>query len=479
MRRAILRRPVHALLSLLLAPSLACDEVDAPDRGAQDDAIALRPSGTLSTGGGSTLLNTARLFKEGLPLRHVDRLGAAVTYDDPAQTRVTLLSLTLATNNGDVEHTPASSTIEVEQGLWKLNGVVLPPGAMVGARLRLRVSDATHDPRDITLRITGAGNATVPGGTAVPLFNFSLDGAVAFYEGGPYSACLPVDALTETSVAYTVPDNIPAGTTNSFKVKYGAVLYGGVRVGTSGQVLSDSNAITLACVSGAVGKAALWGYPAWVSSFGGRTGVQQLQAVTRAIRADYCHDGTSHTADGTPIQVRDRFRADFDDPTEQTEAVWGSNGADCRVTRDRLSTGATYSCGGVVNTDCKQAASNWITGPDAFLWTKLDPKTTTYVAKTACNTPAGTPGCADPGIQAVVCAQDNYCCSVAWDSVCVGEVNTFVATAEACCADNGGTGCGSAPVTSCVGLYDPYCTQSRWDSLCALEVEHLNCGLCR
>ncbi len=127
MRRAILRRPVHALLSLLLAPSLACDEVDAPDRGAQDDAIALRPSGTLSTGGGSTLLNTARLFKEGLPLRHVDRLGAAVTYDDPAQTRVTLLSLTLATNNGDVEHTPASSTIEVEQGLWKLNGVVLPP----------------------------------------------------------------------------------------------------------------------------------------------------------------------------------------------------------------------------------------------------------------------------------------------------------------------------------------------------------------
>jgi hypothetical protein len=36
-----------------------------------------------------------------------------------------------------------------------------------------------------------------------------------------------------------------------------------------------------------------------------------------------------------------------------------------------------------------------------------------------CCAPTGVPGCGDPFIAACVCFQDNYCCEVEWDDVCV------------------------------------------------------------
>ena len=36
----------------------------------------------------------------------------------------------------------------------------------------------------------------------------------------------------------------------------------------------------------------------------------------------------------------------------------------------------------------------------------------------------GTPGCDDAACEAIVCAQDSYCCAVTWDSICAGQAQT-------------------------------------------------------
>lgn len=475
-----LKTRIPLVTTLLLGACEAHDLEDAPDRGALEEAIDVRTFGSYS-GGGSTRLNTSMLFPEGMPLRHFARNGTQVVYDDAAGTRVTFLSVRLVIGGGLVTFSPLSNTIESPQGRLKINATIFEPGQLLGSEWNFQLSDTTLGPRTVTLRVTGVAIATVPGGGQVPLYNFSLAGAAsAFYPAGPFSTCDVLDSLTAGQVNYKLAGQTPSGLINAFKTEYAAVLYGGVKVSELGVVGTDDTSISLACTSGAIGKSALWGYPSWVSAYGGMTGLQQLQAASRAIRADYCGDGVSRTADGTPLQIRDRYTAAFDDPTEATEAVWGANGSRCTVTDDRLGTGLVFPCGGAVaTTDCNQLGSDWITGPDSFMWTKVDPARTTVTPKTACNVAAATPGCADPGIQAVVCDVAPDCCTIAWDSLCVTKAATLGATGDACCIDNGGPGCGDADVSSCVGGYDPYCTATRWDSLCAQEVEHLGCGLCR
>ncbi len=464
--------------SLLLGACDATDVEDAPDRGALADAVELRPFGS-SSGGGSTLLNTGMLFAEGMPLRHFARNGALVTYDDAVATKVRFMSVKLVTAPGVLTtYSPLTNTIDSALGKLKINGTMYAPGDLVGSEWVYQVSNVSLPTRTITLRITGAAIATVRGGGQVPLYNFSLDPAASYYAPGPYSTCSALDPLTSSTVSYKIVDQIPAGTTNQFNVAYSTVLYGGVTVSSLGVVSSSEPHVTVACVSGAIGKSALWGYPSWVSPYSGMNGIQQLQATSRAIRADYCHDGTSHTVDGTPVQIMDRYSFAFDDPTEATEAVWGGNGSQCAVVDNRLGTAIDYTCGATLATDCDALGSEWINGNEGFMWTKSGPELSVYTPSHPCNTASAAPGCADPGVEAVVCAADSYCCSTAWDAKCVSEVSSLSAAGEACCADNGGPGCGDAAVTACVGGYDAYCTASRWDSYCAMEVEYLGCGLC-
>jgi hypothetical protein len=473
--------PNSSFLRLLLPATLALacdapDPADAPDRGEDDPAEVAFRTGP-GTYGGSTRLNTAKLFLEGMPLRHFNRAGAMVVYDDPRATQVTFKRLRLALGAGDYE--PMAHTILVDAGRVRVDGALLLPAKLLGSEWHYEFKDNLLPPRSVVLTVTGVGVADTPAGD-LPLYNFNLGPATAFYDKGQYSTCDKLDLLTAGAVtANPATEGAPIGIPNNFKLAFSAALYGNVKVSELGTVLFDGSVATVACVSGAVGKAGLWGYAPWVSSYLGRTGVQQLQAATRAIRADFCANGTSNTADGTPIQVRDRYFNTFTDPTEATESVWSTNGATCQVTTDRLASGATHTCGGALGLSCNQAASNWITGPDEFMWIKVDPATTTYPTKTPCNTPAATPGCADPGIEETVCSVDAYCCTGAWDAICVNKVTATGATADACCAANGGPGCGDPAVTTCVAGYDASCGTTYWDSWCVAEVEHLGCGRCR
>lgn len=467
------------LVSLLLAG--ACDDAvlaDAVDRGAQDpELIQLRPFGT-NTSGGSTRLNTAQLFPEGMPLRHFDRDGDPVTYDDAAATEVTFQHVRVYVGGALTTFTATGNNIEPHLGALKINGVMYQAGQLLGSEWRFKIADSTHAPRYFTMRVSGVGIAEIPGGLDLPIYNFSLVPGQNYHVPGPYSACAELDALSASGVVLKQVGETPPGVANKFKVSFAAVLYPNVKVSELGTVTEDERVGFIGCASGAIGKAGLWGYPSWVSSYGGRNGVQQLQAASRVVRADICGDGVSHTDDGTPLQVRDRFFPAFDDATEASEAVWGGNGSTCVVTDDRLVSGVTNDCGGALTEDCRQLASDWITGPDQFMWTKQGPTTTTYTPSHACTVASIEPGCADPGVEAVVCAADSYCCETAWDGTCVAEVASLAAMDEACCGDNGNPGCGDATVSGCVATYDPFCEATRWDSYCALEVESLGCGYC-
>ena len=463
----------------------ACDEAmtdDAPDRAELVDAApTFRPGGG-STGGGSILLNTGLLFGEDeMPLRHFSRAGAPAPYDDPDHTTLQFKGVTL---RDGTELKPNSVNLTVKAGALEVDGAVVDPEDLVASKWFFSIASDTIAAREFEMILSGVAYTTVASGLTVPLYNFSVDASVAHYgsDTADFPVCDSLDLTTVSSTVVQAPDVLSDGTPNVFNLHYSAVLYGGVNVSQTGVVSENLDSIYLGCASGSVGKAALWGYPAHIPAYNGLSSLDQLQGASRAIMADYCADGTAHTQNGTVLQIRDRFRGAFADPTEATEAVWGDDGSSCVVIDERVSVpgmSPPYDCGGALTVSCKQRGSDWIVGSPDFMWTKVSPTTTTYEEQNACDASSLTPGCSDPGIEAIVCAEDSYCCTNRWDEVCVGEVAEFGAEGDACCSANGTPDCGDVGVTSCVGDVDPYCTGTNWDSYCALEVEHLGCGLCR
>ncbi len=88
-----------------------------------------------------------------------------------------------------------------------------------------------------------------------------------------------------------------------------------------------------------------------------------------------------------------------------------------------------------------------------------------------------TSGCDPNGHVAAICAADPYCCSTAWDSLCVAEVASVTGKAcdSVCAHDKCQTGgplnaasCGPAVASVCD--VDPYCCSTSWDGTCVAEV---------
>lgn len=156
-----------------------------------------------------------------------------------------------------------------------------------------------------------------------------------------------------------------------------AVLYGDIYVDhQSGEISERDNTIYFGCISGAVGKAALHGYAPDSPSSPSVT-LEEFELAVRAVRADYCGDGTSFTNVGNALTYDDRY--DINTHTQAgfvTEALWEVGvGATC-VNRIR-STGNVppfgvhcgdrkiYSCGNEAT-----AKHTWLGGA-AELWTKV------------------------------------------------------------------------------------------------------------
>jgi hypothetical protein len=92
----------------------------------------------------------------------------------------------------------------------------------------------------------------------------------------------------------------------------------------------------------------------------------------------------------------------------------------------------------------------------------------------------------EPCVQKL-CAQDPYCCNVAWDATCVGEVASICGTsctapppppadggASTCshpiCATGGPLTKGCDPCVTKVCAADAYCCAVGWDATCVGEV---------
>jgi hypothetical protein len=83
-----------------------------------------------------------------------------------------------------------------------------------------------------------------------------------------------------------------------------------------------------------------------------------------------------------------------------------------------------------------------------------------------------------------VCAVDPYCCTTAWDSICVGEVGTYCephycqascVSEHSPCATGSPLDGASSPCAGSVCAHDPYCCTTAWDSICTSEVSSY-CG---
>ena len=134
---------------------------------------------------------------------------------------------------------------------------------------------------------------------------------------------------------------------------------------STGDHISDSQAVTFACPDGVIAKCVRWGYAPW------KVGAELHQACTRMARADYCGDGKSWTREGTLINLYDTENIQLSEPTAglSFEAAWGPDGAIC-VDQPRYL--VTHDDGSLLSPPCweqlPQCDSNsWRTHSSALL----------------------------------------------------------------------------------------------------------------
>jgi hypothetical protein len=146
---------------------------------------------------------------------------------------------------------------------------------------------------------------------------------------------------------------------------YESYVFSGMTVSAGGDIAARANTLYLGCHKGAVGKAGTWGYLPW------DLGLDDFEAVVRAVRADYCGDGVSHTQPGIAVSVRDVWGVnDFAAQVGPTDAVWGPDGALCLgQPRDPTISASTLLCDGAPLPTCP-ADLDLSTYPDALVWVK-------------------------------------------------------------------------------------------------------------
>jgi hypothetical protein len=94
-----------------------------------------------------------------------------------------------------------------------------------------------------------------------------------------------------------------------------------------------------------------------------------------------------------------------------------------------------------------------------------------------------TPFCNTPECCSTVCAADPLCCDNQWDSFCVAGANTLCvetcggSLAPSCCTAHGGTHCNDAACCTAVCAVDPFCCNTQWDTICANRAI-TNCAVC-
>ena len=100
-------------------------------------------------------------------------------------------------------------------------------------------------------------------------------------------------------------------------------------VAGGGERIDDPTVFTFACEDAAIAKCVRFGYRPWETTADGRDMAAYHQACTRMVRADFCGDGTSHTQDGSWVNLYDGLGVQQDTETWLLEAEWDAQGARC------------------------------------------------------------------------------------------------------------------------------------------------------
>lgn len=213
--------------------------------------------------------------------------------------------------------------------------LTLSGAQMVGAQLDFQSDDGQGNVTNVKVRIDAV--TPLAPGSDVLRYDFAIKN-----EAGPWQ---PLCA-------------------DSLGAQVGSVLLPDVWSPTTGDRLHPrpEDAVTVACLDAAIGKCVEWGYVPW-KSVGEISLYDYHQACTRAVRADYCGDGVSHTQDGTEIHVLDQVGIETTEPgsTYVIEAEWGPDGAVClNLANTRLpnpsiacelpACGASFASGGLIQT---------------------------------------------------------------------------------------------------------------------------------
>ncbi len=472
---------VFALLSTALIAPVGCDD----DLGVEvrDESRLGAPQfrvGIHSTGRGSRRLNTARLgnYSAADAKRNGD-----THVDETTGLRMRLRGIDLA-NGGYYDF--HDHLLTAENGWLGIEGNELSYKDIIGAKLHYIIEHQVLGEFAMEANITGFAIFANDAGE-IPLYNIEwneqqfleLVSHPDFVGEGGTSDKYP--SFCETAIdadAWNIKpfDDFPVAN-NKFVLSTAMTLYEDITldIQNTGKLMHADKHLHMACVSAATGKGGLWGFPSWVSADTtlGLSGPDQLQAAMNVIRADYDNNGYSHTQDGTPLQIVNRWVSDFDNAYAPTESVWDEHGNAVCLSHTRIRD--SYS-GNIP--ECNSYHESLIASGKAFAWTKLE--TWEPLGTQDCTKTSSAPGCRDLGIEACVCDGDPYCCNVRWDSLCVGEVSSWSCNQQAACTSHNPAvpGCGHDAVQECVCDADPYCCNVNWDGLCVQEVETLGCGTC-
>jgi hypothetical protein len=136
-----------------------------------------------------------------------------------------------------------------------------------------------------------------------------------------------------------------------------------------GAKIDDPGSFTFACAGHALAKCVELGYEPWnkVKVCAPGQGCQKRslapyhQACTRMLRADYCGDGTSYTADGTLIDLYDAVGIQADTESWNLEAEWTEAGARC-MARRRLTSTAVPICQAALQSPSCGSSSHFSSG---------------------------------------------------------------------------------------------------------------------
>ena len=141
---------------------------------------------------------------------------------------------------------------------------------------------------------------------------------------------------------------------------------------TGGSWTDSFSEFTFACVNASAGKCAVNGYAPWrlikVTTCDGAgqncsTTAKPMRdhhlACVRMMRADYCGDGTSHTVNGSSINVYDGHGVRTDSAAWTLGAQWGVNGAVCASSFRVPSLATNLSCAAQLQSATCGATSNF------------------------------------------------------------------------------------------------------------------------